>query len=158
MRQPTSTLSKICFHKKKIKKHLQCRFGINLSCVHVEPWCSCRVSLPNVSVSKRKASLLAYCWVEKNKLFCVCLASQKVRSCSHLAFNYPAVVFSLSMSYRLRQHMWWNVQTQMLSIFLRKNRVLQHNWSKVDFIIVTSSLFVPPSIPISWTGPLAGPF
>lgn len=106
--------------------------------------------------SKRKALLLAYCGVEKNKLLCVRLASQKASS--HLAFNYPSVVFSLSyMSYRLQQHMWRSVQTQMLSLFFRKNRVLRHNWSKVDFIIVTSSLFFPPSIPISWTGPLAGP-
>jgi len=34
-----------------------------------------------------------------------------------------------------------SVQTQMLSLFFRKNTVLQHNWSNVVFIIVTSSLF-----------------
>lgn len=61
------------------------------------------------------------------------------------------------MSYRPWQHMWWSVQTQMLSLFLGKNTVLQHNWSKVVFIIVTSSLFTFfPSI--SWTGPLVGPW
>lgn len=136
--------------------------------VHIEPWFSWWwFPVPfssHLSYCGNQALLLSYCavqGVEKNKLSIMHLASQKSEILFAFRLYLPlCCLVSLSydyMSYRPWQHMWWSVQTQMLSLFLGKNTVLQHNWSKVVFIIVTSSLFAFfPSI--SWTGPLVGPW